>query len=369
MEDFRCGSVGIMRGSYDAVVGTSIVKSLDAEQRKRAAVKAAAASSAPTTALALRRAIAQAAAFGAPSAQAPSTRNSGREEPRLVYRIFQCILLNGGVFGTSIVTFNVLLLSCVQFLIGVLFGDHHSSVAHVIWMWLQPLLVYTFQALWVLPLFALSKVVNCLWFQDIADIAFRYITGGRQASSPGISRVLADVLFSVMVQTLFLLQAVIVSMLPIGKLGEIVYLVHLSLLYSLYSFEYAWFNRGWELHRRLSFIEDNWPYFVGFGMPLAVLTSWPTSYFISGCIFSILFPLFMLSAYAATPMTGTARFPLKLFSPSIWVSNAIFNRITANSVVRPARPVVTPQKRSVIREHRRHSASPRASRHRAVPTS
>lgn len=369
MEDFRCGSVGIMRGSYDAVVGTSIVKSLDAEQRKRAAVKAAAASSAPTTALALRWAVAQAAAFGAPSAQAPSTRNSGREEPRLVYRIFQCILLNGGVFGTSIVTFNVLLLSCVQFLIGVLFGDHHSSVAHVIWMWLQPLLVYTFQALWVLPLFALSKVVNCLWFQDIADIAFRYITGGRQASSPGISRVLADVLFSVMVQTLFLLQAVIVSMLPIGKLGEIVYLVHLSLLYSLYSFEYAWFNRGWELHRRLSFIEDNWPYFVGFGMPLAVLTSWPTSYFISGCIFSILFPLFMLSAYAATPMTGTARFPLKLFSPSIWVSNAIFNRITANSVVRPARPVVTPQKRSVIREHRRHSASPRASRHRAVPTS
>uniref|UniRef100_A0A1E1X7L3 Putative p53-mediated apoptosis protein n=1 Tax=Amblyomma aureolatum TaxID=187763 RepID=A0A1E1X7L3_9ACAR len=369
MEDLRCASVGAMRGAYDFVVGGIIVKSLDAEQRKRAAARAAAASSAPTTALALRRAAAQAAAFGAPSAQPPSTRNSSREEPRVVYRIFQCILLNGGVFGTSIVAFYCLLLPCVKFLVGLLFGDHHSSAAHGIWMWLQPLLVYTFQALWVLPLFVLSKVVNCLWFQDIADIAFRYITGGRPAASPGLSRVLADVLFSLMVQTLFLLQALIVSMLPIGMIGEIVYLVHLSLLYSLYSFEYSWFNRGWELHRRLSFIEDNWPYFMGFGMPLAVVTSWPSSYFISGCIFSVLFPLSMLSAYAATPMTGTARFPLKLFSPSIWVSNAIFNRITANCAVKPARPVLTPQKRSVSREHRRHSASPRAPRHRTVPTS
>lgn len=362
MEDVKCGFVGLLRGVYDSILGITIIKSLDAEQRKKSAQAAKAAASQPNTPLARRRAAAL-AAIGCSTAQSPKTT----EEPRLVYRIFQCCLLNGGVFGLSIIAFNYLVLPSVQCLIGLLFGAHHSSPAQGIWTWLQPLLVYTFQALWVLPLFVLSKVVNSLWFQDIADIAFRYITGGH-TFMPTLSRILADTLFSVLVQTLFLFQSLLVGALPIGRLGEVVSLVHLSLLYSLYSFEYTWFNRGWELHRRLSFIEDNWPYFVGFGMPLAVLTSWPSSYFISGSIFSILFPLFILSAHGVTPTTGTARFPLQLFSPSIWVSNAIFRRLTVNCAVKPAPPRSTPKptQRHVSRERRKHMASPQSLRHEPV---
>lgn len=376
MEDLKCGFVGLVRGVYDSVVGIGVVKALDADQRRSAAQRATDAASQPATALALRRAAVQALAFGASSStveqQHPSSLSSPlrtrREEPRLLYRIFQCCLLNGGVFGLSIVAFNYLLLPAVQSLIGLLYGRHQSSPANSIWTWLQPLLVYTFQGLWVLPLFLLSKFVNSLWFQDIANIAFRHITGGRPTLLPSVSRILSDVLFSVLVQTLFLFQSHLVGALPIGKIGELVSLIHLCLLYSLYAFEYVWFSRGWELHRRLSFIEDNWPYFVGFGLPLAMLTSWPTSYFISGSIFSILFPLFILSAHGVTPATGTARFPLQLFSPSIWVSNAIFHRLTANCTTKPVRPAVSRQKRSVTREHRKQSLSPRALRPRTAAT-
>ena len=34
---------------------------------------------------------------------------------------------------------------------------------------------------------------------------------------------------------------------------------------------------GWVVQKRLSYIECHWPYFVGFGLPLAVLTSLPSS--------------------------------------------------------------------------------------------
>ena len=37
---------------------------------------------------------------------------------------------------------------------------------------------------------------------------------------------------------------------------------------------------GWEVHKRLSYIECNWPYFVGFGLPLAITTSLPTSFIV-----------------------------------------------------------------------------------------
>lgn len=79
----------------------------------------------------------------------------------------------------------------------------------------------------------------------------------------------------------------LVSMLPITYIGELLCLVHLCLLYSLYSFEYKWFNMGWELHKRLTFIENNWPYFLGFGLPLAVLTQIPQSYIIRWVYFNL----------------------------------------------------------------------------------
>lgn len=153
-----------------------------------------------------------------------------------------------------------------------------SSTASFVWGWLQPVLSLLFGMVWVLPLFILSRVVNSLWFQDIANSAYKFRKG--RPKTIGISKLIADTLFSVLVQLLFLAQSMVVKLVPMYYVGEGLSYVHMCLLYSLYSFEYKWFNMGWELHKRLTYIEYNWPYFIGFGLPMAVLTQLTNSHIV-----------------------------------------------------------------------------------------
>ena len=120
------------------------------------------------------------------------------------------------------------------------------------------------------------------------------------------------------------------------------------MLCALYAFEYKWFNMGWELHKRLTYIESNWPYFIGFGLTLATLSELPNSWSISGCVFSVLFPLFILSANEATPRIGVTNSPLRLFSPVVAITNAIFSNRTKLGKAVLDRRSETPQPPSQI---------------------
>ena len=114
-------------------------------------------------------------------------------------RVFQCCALNGGVFLLSLLFFDYLMLPLLKTIIMYFLGES------TVWNSIQFILSRTFEVVWVLPLFLLSKIINALWFQDIADSAYKY-RKGRPTLIPNISKLIADVLFSLLVQFLFLLQ-------------------------------------------------------------------------------------------------------------------------------------------------------------------
>lgn len=108
----------------------------------------------------------------------------------------------------------------------------------------------------------------------------------------------------------------------------------------LFSVEYKWFNQGIVLHKRLTLIEVNWPYYFGFGFTLALLTLISDSFIISGCLFSVFFPLFIISGNDSDPSTKECQFPIRFFALAVFVSNALFNRKLNSQSDRSSTPPV-----------------------------
>lgn len=78
----------------------------------------------------------------------------------------------------------------------------------------------------------------------------------------------------------------------------------LSLLDDNYNHNrYKWSNRQWRLDVRIYYFEQRWAYFAGFGLPWASLTYLFPSFLDQGLI-AFLFPLFVVLALVAHPITG-----------------------------------------------------------------
>ncbi|CAK8692108.1 unnamed protein product [Clavelina lepadiformis] len=247
----------------------------------------------------------------------------------MISRVLMSSALSAFVW-LSICAFTQLLLPTLHYLSKMLLSTVLGNIDEVkhasSWHFVETSLHYTFSALWVLPLYIISKVINLFWFADVSTGVYKFLYGKSKAF-PSFGTAIADLLYGVFVESIFLLQAYTIKQFPLKEIANVIYCIHLCLLYALYAFEYKWFHMGMELNVRLQLIDKNWPYFFGFGLPLFAATNITFTYYqsvISTCIFSILFPFFIVSGTRASVPRDNSAMKLRIFEPSTTFCSYLF---------------------------------------------
>lgn len=181
--------------------------------------------------------------------------------------------------------------------------------------------------LFVVPTFIVLRCLSTLWFADVANAALRY-RGLSSNKLPLFSRAASDFLHAIIVELVFLGQVMAIYSINITIISPLFGFVCMCLLNSLYSFDYIWMARGFSMTNRLLFIERRWPYHLGFGSLLTVVTSFSSSFVINGLIFGALFPFFIVSSFLANSTKATSDHivdipPMPFYSFALFLTNKI----------------------------------------------
>ncbi|KAA0202273.1 hypothetical protein HAZT_HAZT005125 [Hyalella azteca] len=171
-----------------------------------------------------------------------------------------------------------------------------------------------------------AKLINVLLQNQTADHVYKQALGRTRAT--GYARTGSDLYATLQLQIIYYLSLSVASMMLawFGVIGHVVSVFLSTPYWSLYSFDYCWYYLGVPFQDRLTYIERNWPYFVGFGLPLALIDIFMHPLF-SSSLPLFLLPFFIISAVEATALgnkdlvfSGSA---LHFFSLPIWLSDAL----------------------------------------------
>lgn len=272
-----------------------------------------------------------------------ATRSLGKKQlsknDKFYTNLIQSSILNGVFLFLCICIFNYILMPVLN---SIAFTLISASNHNLINNYLNPCFQILFSSVWILPVFLLCKLFNLIWHQEIADIAYEF-KYGKPKSNPNqsFSDFIADMVFSVTMQLIFLVQSSLMGLIPAPWLSTILGHFHTSFLYALYAFEYKLCNRGLDIRKRIEHIELRWPYFWGFGLSMSLILSVADAYIYNAALFGFIFPAFILSAIESdsekldpvmylkrdiNSQTGfeTHQFRIKLFKISIYVTDYIF---------------------------------------------
>ena len=175
---------------------------------------------------------------------------------------------------------------------------------------------------WIWPLYAISLILNALWYQGIAECMRKFSSKSKQRRNVFI--IISEEIHRIIVATLFLLQTSMTYHVP--YIGPCLSFLLLSLLYSYYTFDCVWQQRDVSFGDRIQRIEEQWSYYLGFGLPCVLLTFWLPQ-LISYGVYALLYPLFLISAHIVQAPLKEKTFKMPVFFLAQWMSKHIQNRI------------------------------------------
>ncbi|ORZ41503.1 etoposide-induced protein 2.4-domain-containing protein [Catenaria anguillulae PL171] len=220
----------------------------------------------------------------------------------------KCFVLNGLLLLGSIAFYRLV----INGIVGSIFAWTTSREDDKAFETVDRVLWALFHVFWVYPVYALSFVLNSMWYQDIADRALDIRSAQlRTLGQPGLDappmsvrnklkRTIVDELYRGLLCVVHLSLAMAAYVAP--ALGPVTSFIMTCWQNAMYCFEYKWVQKGWSLEHRLRHIEDQWPYYLGFGLPTTALTFYASSVVSSG-VFAVLFPLYIITATLTTPPT------------------------------------------------------------------
>lgn len=230
---------------------------------------------------------------------------------RVYNHIIDTLILNGPLLLFMYILFKYLFEPHFHSMLNF---KEHSGFTLVLVQIMEFLLKASFLVLWVGPIYVLSVVLNMQWSQEVGNGAFSlylYIRRGKtvQKASKPLSDTIAQIIYWQVIFGVFNLLNFLCKFVPI--VGPPFYFICLCWLNAVYCFDYKWGNQKWSLHKKISYCETRWLYFIGFGLPITLATFF-FEYIISYSLVSLLFPMFIPMAMYGSPKTQSLWKPIPM---------------------------------------------------------
>eukprot|EP01138_Halocafeteria_seosinensis_P013198 gb/GECG01013480.1/.p1 GENE.gb/GECG01013480.1/~~gb/GECG01013480.1/.p1 ORF type:complete len:485 (+),score=23.34 gb/GECG01013480.1/:1-1455(+) len=135
----------------------------------------------------------------------------------------------------------------------------------------------------ILPLYVISFVLSSVWFIDVAKFAHRIYEvqqDGNVTKPPTdispirhyeiILQSLSEMAYRIVLTGILYLQAMVALFIP--GIGQSLSFSISCFLYAFVAFDYKWSLEQWSLTQRIRFAEARWLWFVGFGIPITIVS-------------------------------------------------------------------------------------------------
>ncbi|CAL5224378.1 g7054 [Coccomyxa viridis] len=259
-------------------------------------------------------------------------------DPRILRKTGECFGLNGLIFLGSILLWEYGLAPGMHLLLQAM---GNTAGAEYILACLQAVYI----VLWLLPVYCISFALSCVWYQELAELAMKWLQAHERpreqdpsmakeaARGSPVMEQMAHEVYRVVLFGVFYLQVSLLGYVP--YIGKPLYLVLVSWLYALYSFDYRWGLSRKHLQQRIAFFQQHWAFFLGFGCVCTVATcAWP--FFKQAAIMNMMYPLFILVACKSDPLKAYKEVAqhekvagplssrqLPIFSAATWMTSLI----------------------------------------------